>query len=143
MLIRPFIAAAVLLAFSTVVRALEHVSFVRDGQPHHVSGKVLIEAQDGGVLLLDPAGVLWGVTAEELETRKQDTAPFEPYDREAMGAHLLQEMPAGFRIHQTAHYVICYNTSEAYARWCGALFERLYLAFRTFWRERRWDRGRW
>jgi hypothetical protein len=46
------------------------------------------------------------------------------------------EMPSGFRIHKTAHYVICYNTSQAYARWCGALFERLYLAFTTFWRER-------
>ncbi len=38
----------------------------------------------------------------------------------------------GFEIHNTVHYLICYNTSKAYAQWCGALFERLYLAFTTF-----------
>ncbi|MFV1968806.1 MAG: DUF1570 domain-containing protein, partial [Pirellulaceae bacterium] len=120
-------------------RALDHVSFQRDGRPHHVSGKVLVEAQDGGVLLQDPAGVLWAVTADELEKREQDQVPFQPLDKGALKEHLLREMPAGFRIHTTVHYVICYNTSEAYARWCGALFERLFLAFRTFWRERDFD----
>ena len=29
-----------------------------------------------------------------------------------------------------------YNTSQDYVRWCGALFERLYLAFSTFWKQR-------
>ena len=32
-----------------------------------------------------------------------------------------------------------YNTSQDYARWCGALFERLYLAFSTFWKQRDFD----
>jgi len=41
-----------------------------------------------------------------------------------------------FRVHKTAHYVICYNTSQAYAEWCGALFERLYRAFGSYWKNR-------
>jgi hypothetical protein len=124
---------------ASTCEAVDHVSFQRDGRPYHVSGTVVVEAQDGGVLLQDPAGVLWAVTAEELEKRDQDAIPFQPLDKEALKEHLLREMPPGFRIHTTAHYVICYNTSEAYARWCGALFERLFLAFRTFWRERGFD----
>ena len=42
-------------------------------------------------------------------------------------------MPAGFEVLQTHHYLICYNTSRDYAAWCGALFERLYMAFTNFW----------
>ena len=42
-------------------------------------------------------------------------------------------MPAGFRIHRTSHFVICYNTSRAYARWYGSLVERLYFGFNTYW----------
>lgn len=47
-----------------------------------------------------------------------------------------QELPAGFRFHETKHYLICYNTSDAYAQWCGGLFERLYGAFTNYWTER-------
>jgi hypothetical protein len=132
---------AILLLSTTAANcdAVEHVSFQRDGRPYHVSGRVVVEAQDGGVLLQDAAGVLWAVTAEEMEKREQDAKPFQLLDKESLKEHLLREMPPGFRIHTTAHYVICYNTSEAYARWCGALFERLFLAFRTFWRERDFD----
>jgi hypothetical protein len=50
-----------------------------------------------------------------------------------MSSRLLVELPAGFSIHQTANYLICYDTSRAYAEWCGALLERLYRAFTNFW----------
>jgi hypothetical protein len=55
---------------------------------------------------------------------------------EQMAQQLLREMPSGFRIHQTAHYLICFNTSEAYAQWCGALYERLHRAFLGYWKNR-------
>ena len=45
----------------------------------------------------------------------------------------LEELPKGFEVYQTAHYMIFYNGSKAYATWCGALFERLYMAFRNTW----------
>jgi hypothetical protein len=49
---------------------------------------------------------------------------------------LLGELPSGFDIHTTNHYLICYNTSREYAAWCGALFERLYKAFTNSWTRR-------
>ena len=50
-----------------------------------------------------------------------------------MGKRLLAELPPGFRVHPTTHYLIFYDTSPAYAQWCGSLFERLYMAFTNFW----------
>jgi len=41
--------------------------------------------------------------------------------------------PPASRSSTTRHYVVCYDTSRDYARWCGALFERLHDVFLNFW----------
>jgi hypothetical protein len=115
--------------------AVEQVSIQRDGAEQHVAGQVLVESQDGGLLLLSPDGVLWAVQPEEIVRRKSDPQPFRLLDRDALAKQLLEEMP-GFETYSTAHYLICYNTSKAYAQWCGALYERLYRAFFTYWSQR-------
>ena len=115
---------------------LDHVRFQRDGRSHRVAGQVVVEAQDGGLLVLDPARVLWAVTPEELQEHRKDDQPFEPLGHKSLQEQLLTELPSGFRAHKTRHYLICYNTSTVYAEWCGALFERLYKAFRNYWRQR-------
>jgi hypothetical protein len=56
-----------------------------------------------------------------------------------MAAALLAELPEGFRIHKTANYIICYNTSREYAQWCGGLLERLQRAFTNYWQHRGLD----
>ncbi len=48
----------------------------------------------------------------------------------------MDELGEGFNVHTTAHYVIVYNTSRAYAQWCGALYERLYSSFYNYWERR-------
>lgn len=109
---------------------------MRDGQPIHISGKVLVEAQDGGLLLMDSARTLWAVTPDEITRHEKDQHEFKLLDKESMSKQLQKELTGQFRVHTTAHYVICYNTSKAYAEWCGALFERLYRAFGIYWKNR-------
>lgn len=121
---------------SNGVLAVEHVSIDRDGKSIHVDGQILVEATDGGLLIQDASGTLWAITPDEIVNRDSDAVPFKPGDHEAMSKHLLHEFPDGFRIHKTAHYLVCYNTSEAYAEWCGSLYERLFLAFNTYWKNR-------
>lgn len=115
--------------------ALENVTLRQGERLVEVAGQVLIESQDGGVLLEDRAGILWAVKAEDLVARRPDDEPFRRWDTKEMERQLTQEL-SGFRTHTTAHYLIVYNTSQEYARWCGALFERLFLAFSTFWKQR-------
>ncbi|MCB9874063.1 MAG: DUF1570 domain-containing protein [Planctomycetaceae bacterium] len=116
--------------------AIEHVSIERDGKSVHVDGKIVVEAADGGLLIEDAGGMLWAITPDEIVNRDSDAVPFKPADQEAMSEQLLREFPDGFRIHNTAHYLVCYNTSQAYAEWCGSLYERLFLAFNTYWKNR-------
>ena len=117
--------------------ALDHVAFERDGGLVHVSGNILVEAVDGGIILQDRKGKLWPLQPDQIKKRTADDVPFQPMDRKELGRALLEELPEGFQIHQTNHYLICYNTSKPYAEWCGALFERLLRAYTNYWKKRK------
>ena len=133
---RLLLAAAVLLVATDMAPALDHVVLKRDGRRIRIAGKLVVEAQDGGLLLMAPDSVLWAVQPEELIRHDQDDDPFVPLDRKQLTTKLLAELPDDFHVHTTKHYVICYNTSKVYAQWCGALYERLYKAFQNFWSRR-------
>ncbi|MAR12010.1 MAG: hypothetical protein CL681_18845 [Blastopirellula sp.] len=124
------------LFWLNVCAAMEQVTLSRDGKNVHLSGKVLVEAQDGGVLLMDREGVLWTAQPDEIVKRIADDQPFAPLGSDVLKASLLQQLGGDFRFHQTAHYLIAYNTSQAYAEWCGSLYERLYRAFHNYWEKR-------
>lgn len=128
-------AALMVVLASARVSGLDHVTIQRDGRPLHLSGKIVIEAVDGGVLLQDREGVLWAIPAEQLQGRSEDDRLYTPMSRAELSARLTEQLP-GFRLHHTANYLFVYNTTPAYAQWCGALYERLYRAFRNYWQRR-------
>ena len=128
-----------ILLFAALVEsaaALDHVRFEQGGRETTVSGKVLVTAQDGGLLLLATDGVLWIVQPNDLIQHTADDSPFVPLTADEMSRRVLGELPRGFEVHRTAHYLIFHNTSRDYATWCGSLFERLYMAFTNFWARR-------
>jgi hypothetical protein len=123
----------IVLLVSCEAFALDLVTLKKDGREVHLKGECQVTAEDGGLLVLTPDGVLWTVPPEELIEHTKDDVPFAPYPREELSRRLMAELPAGFDTFETTHYLICYNTSKAYAQWCGSLFERLYLAFTNYW----------
>lgn len=116
--------------------AVDHVVIDQDGEPLRLSGKVLTEAQDGGLLIQDCEGVLIAVQPKQLISRSHDDTPFRFLAGEELQKRLLEQLPAGFQAHTTVHYLIGYNTSPVYAKWSGALFERLFQAFYNYWERR-------
>jgi hypothetical protein len=97
-----------------------------------VRGEVVVEAQDGGLLVEHDDGRYELLRPDRLRQRTAapTLAPESPRD---LGRRILAELPAGFDLLVTKHYVICFATSRDYARWCGAVFERLHDAFATYW----------
>lgn len=129
---RLYIMSFALIVPCTAAVAVEHVVLRQNGTEVSVSGRLLVTAEDNGMLLLSADGVLWLAPPEDLVKHKHDDEPLKPLSFDELGEQLRQEVP-GFEIHTTQHYLICHNTSRAYAQWCGALFERLYKAFTNFW----------
>ncbi|GIS62866.1 MAG: hypothetical protein CM1200mP2_50910 [Planctomycetaceae bacterium] len=54
-------------------RMLEKITFDDDGKSRTISGRVVVKAQDGGLLVQERDGRLWTVTAEVLEKRVTTT----------------------------------------------------------------------
>ena len=130
------VAAYCVAVASSGVCAFEQVTIERNSETTHVAGELVVEAEDGGLLLLAEDGTLWALQPEEITARASNNLPLEPLDAERLAAHVLAELPPGFDVHQTAHYLIIYNTSTPYAQWVGALYERLYRGFYNYWSRR-------
>ena len=100
------------------------------------AGEVLVEALDGGLLLEEDDGTLRlieGVRRERVTVLPTAESP-SPAE---VGREVLEELPEGFQLLTTRHYCICFDTSREYARWVGAVFERLREAFSTYFRRDR------
>src|SRR5262245_27469881 len=87
------------------------------------NGKVLVTDDEGGVLLVSRDGTLRTIEKKDLVSRTSDRIEFKPYTQDEIAKSVLAELPDGFEAYRTANYVICHNTSKAYAAWCGGVFE--------------------
>lgn len=114
----------------------EQIEFAQDQAQRKVVGRMVLVAQDGGWLFQGRDGMLWAVPPGQQVARSDLSASLPALSPEEYARQLAAELPQGFEVYQTAHYVILYDTSRAYAQWCGALFERLYMAFHNYWTRR-------
>ncbi len=135
------IAFSLGLASSTAAFALEHVSVVREpgAKPKKLSGQAVVEARDGGMLLMTADGGLHTLPAEMIRSRKTDSEPLVALTREQLSEHVLAELPPGFRVHDSKNYIVCYNTTRTYAEWSSSLLERLQRAFISYWKKQGCD----
>jgi hypothetical protein len=115
-------------------RTMERIEVESDGATRVVEGTVVLEAQDGGLLVERADERLEILEPKAIRSRVAAPAASAETPRE-LGRRILGELPAGFDLLVTRHYVICFDTSRAYAQWCGALFERLYDVFVNYWRQ--------
>ncbi|HZZ73427.1 MAG TPA: DUF1570 domain-containing protein [Pirellulales bacterium] len=104
----------------------------KDGPEQRLFGRVVVEAADGGLLFETPDAMLWTAQPDQIVEHQTLPEPFRRLTSAEMAREMATEIP-GCEIHTTAHYLICYNTSKAYAQWVGALYERLYQAFTNYW----------
>ncbi|MGI9458302.1 MAG: DUF1570 domain-containing protein [Aeoliella sp.] len=118
---------------TTTPTHVEQVSFARDEEVLRAAGRVVVEDEEGGVLLEEADGRQWVIEAKEVHSRHTTEQRFQPLTSEELVKQMLEELPAGFKTHTTPHYVVCYNTSRAYALWTSSLLERLHRAFTNYW----------
>ena len=136
MMLRSLLFALAIAPLAGRALGVEYVTRLESGKQRELAGRIEVEAEDGGVLLLTPDGALWPLPKEEIAARRSDAAAFAPLSHDQLAKQLAGELPAGFKFHQTRHYLIAYNTSPAYAQWVGSLYERLFTAFYNYWGQR-------
>jgi hypothetical protein len=128
-----FVCALPLAAAETA--ALVRATFVDDSdQTLTVEGKVVVEAADGGVLLLGRDGRLWSITPKQKRSLDSTGQSFSLFTADELGRDLVAALGSNFEIVKTRHFVIATGAGTQYAEWCGELFERLLGAFLAHWR---------
>ena len=68
----------------------------QEGKSVRVSGRILTEAQNGGLLVQDREGVLFAVQPQQLVSRTRYDTPFSFLSAEELQARLLEQLPSGF-----------------------------------------------
>jgi hypothetical protein len=130
------------LALATVVMAaavppcpaLEYLDVADDSGERRLAGRVVIEARDG-LLMQTADGAFHRVLTPTIRNRTKDSLALEMLDADQLAEKLLAELPPGFQVHQSKNYVVCYNTTLAYAKWTSSLLERLQRAFIAHWKK--------
>ena len=132
-----FIASLVVVNFYSIVDA-DSLTLLVNGKELQLEGEILIEAKDSSLYFREVDGKIWFVEPQQIKARVDSEKPSPPLSFKAVGERLLKELPAGFRIYETKHYVIAYQNEVAFARWISGLYEsRLYRAFETFWEKKK------
>ena len=112
---------------------VDQVAFLHDEQVVRAAGRVVVEDAEGGLLLEVSSGRQWVIESGQVQSRRATDQLFRPLTTDQLAKQMLAELPAGFKTHTTPHYVVCYNTSRAYAQWTSSLLERLHRAFTNYW----------
>lgn len=124
----------------TAERRLHRVTWTdAKSETRSVAGRVLLEAQDGGLVLEARDGRLWNVSPKQLSKHETTDELFQPLKPEELGQQLSREVAelgikTPTRVVITKHYVICSTAGQKYAEWCGSLCERLHDAFLAYWK---------
>jgi hypothetical protein len=139
----PFLLLLLALCEATASRAddvpaaadvVHRVTHRTHGVEQILSGRLLVRARDGGLLLETAEGRLETITPANLVHHEETREPFRFSTADERAASLQAEFGPGFEIVRTTHYIIITNASPAYGRWCGRLFERLQTAFLAHWK---------
>ncbi len=139
-LLSAYLVSATGLSVAEDAAVVETVTFDDGGKSRTISGRVLVTATDGGLLVQERDGRLWTVTIETLKTRNPTRTLFRPYTARELGTRLADEFAKSIgpdlHVTTTRHYTIVSSADPRYARWCGLLFERLRTAFVAYWKGR-------
>lgn len=126
-----------LLTLFTADLCADDVVINRKGERIELTGKMLVVAQNGGIMFQTPDGHIWLIQPEEIVESKDDEEHPEPLENKELGIQLQSELPDGFKIHHAGDFVIAYSTERAYARWVGGLYQRLHRGFTKHWQRKK------
>jgi len=101
------------------------------------TGRILVRAQDGGILLEESNGELRNLTPDSFDAIEETDDSFERLSADELAGQLIEEMGPAFGIRQTDHFVICTSASDVFTDYTAELLEKVYSEFYAFFDERR------
>jgi hypothetical protein len=122
---------------------LVEIQFKADRPP--LVGELVAETPKYGLLILDAEGQLIPLPPSAIDGGHPELAIANiremdgnliPCPTGELVERVKGLMPQGTKSLATDHFLVCYNTTDVYARWNANLYERMYNGMRRFWKEK-------
>ena len=123
----------IVLLLTSISSAMDVVTVKTGDSEKTIEGEIIVNAKDGGIVIRDAMNFLHPVTPDNIVSKTSDDRPFAYSTASEIKEKMLKELPSGFKVFESKHYLIFYETSEAFARWTAQLFENLHNVFYNFW----------
>jgi len=91
-----------------------------------LNGRIIAELPGSAVLLEERNGKLHQISSRLIQSRDDAETLFAPFTSTELAQDLLTQVPAGFEITETEHYVLCSNSATEYVEFCGKLLESVF-----------------
>lgn len=116
----------------------KHIEIVfADSNRPNLRGEVVSENPRYGMLIQTPDGELIAIApSTSIAKIEAIDEPMQPTDASEIAAKTLALLPAGAKSLSTEHFVVCYDTSDTYARWNANLYEKMFKGMLRFWKEK-------
>lgn len=114
-------------------RLFEFIYLDERQQEQTIQAAQILEAQDGGVVMLTRDGRLLTATPQQLKKKRSLDQDFAPLNLPELKQQLIAEYGSDFSVTQTKHFTICSQAGKRYSKWCSYLFERLYNVLHNYW----------
>lgn len=105
---------------------------VNDPDAAVISGRIIAELPRSAVLVEERNGTLHQISSRLIKSRDDAETLFAPLTSSELAADLLAQVPAGFEITETEHYVLCSNSATEYVEFCGKLLESVFAQYFRF-----------
>lgn len=103
------------------------------GQIREVTGRKIVGAADGGILLMTDDGQMLTLQPENTLDVRTDVGDFVAATADQVVKRLGDELTA-FETFRTQNYILAYNGSQRHARSVGQLLEQTHRTFFNFWK---------
>lgn len=97
-----------------------------------LTGRIVAEIPDSALLLQERNGRLHQIPARRVLSREDTWERFVPMTSAELAEDLVRQVPAGFEITETEHYVVCSNSAPEYVEFCGKLLEVVFDQYFSF-----------
>ncbi len=101
------------------------------------TGRIVAELPSGAVLLEERNGKLHQIPARQIQSRADAKEAFVPFTSAELAVDLLSQVPAGFEITETEHYIVCSNSAAEYVEFSGRLLEVVFDQYFHFMTEQK------
>ena len=129
------IMMCVLVAESTCAQQL--ISFRPSGEVRPLIARYYATDASGTQVLQSTDGRLHSISKNNGNLLEDGNARFKPLGADQIGREGQQRLGPGFSVYRTQNYVIVYESSRDFAKWCGMFVERLHRTYYAFWKNQR------